>query len=112
MELLKKEIFKIVPSICYEMFTMTIIESFVAGKPILASRLGGMTEIVEDGKTGLLVEPSNFENHASKIKFMLDNKDMCTQMGKNAQKVFVEKYIAYKNFEILQNKYFAVLGCK
>ena len=49
----------VVPSIWYENSPLTIHEAFLAGVPVLTSRLGGMRELVEDGKSGLLFEPGS-----------------------------------------------------
>ncbi len=94
----------------YENFGLVAIESFACGKPVIASWLGAMAELVEDGKTGLLFEPGNPKDLASKIKWMLEHEDECIQMGKNARKVFEEKYTAEKNFEILMHIYQKVLN--
>ena len=99
----------VMPAICYENFPMAITEAYACGKPVIASRLGAMAELVEDGKTGLLFEPGNPEDLASKIKWMLENEDACIEMGRNARKVFEEKYTAEKNFEILMNIYKKVM---
>lgn len=101
--------FTVVPSICYEMFPMAIIESFAGGKPVLASKLGAVEEIVDNGKTGLLFEPGNSSDLAEKIKFMLENKKELIQMGKNSRKEFEEKYTDEKNINILLNIYKNVL---
>ena len=109
MELLQNSRFMIMPALCYEGFPMAIREAFACGKPVIASRLGAMAELVEDGKTGLLFEPGNPEDLASKIRWMLENEDDCMEMGRNARKVFDEKYTAEKNFEILMNIYKKVI---
>jgi len=93
------------PSLWYEGFPMAIREAFACGKPVIASRLGALAELVEDGKTGLLFEPGNPQDLAEKIKWMFDHEDECIQMGKNARKVFEEKYTAERNFEILMRIY-------
>jgi len=100
----------IMPSLCYEGFPMTIREAFACGKPVIASRLGALAELVEDGKTGLLFEPGNPKDLASKIKWMLDNESACIEMGKNARRVFEEKYTAEKNYEMLMKIYGSVLN--
>ena len=105
MELLRDAQFMIMPAVCYENFPMAIRESFACGKPVIASNLGAMAELVDDGKTGLLFEPGNPEDLAAKIRWMLKNEDACIAMGKNARKEFEEKYTAEKNFQILTEIY-------
>jgi len=111
-DLIKNSRFIALPSICYEGFPLVIGEAYACGKPIITSRLGAMAELVEDGKTGLLFEPGNARDLADKIRWMYDHEDECIQMGKNARKVFEEKYTAEKNFEILMNIYKTVLDRK
>ena len=110
MELLKGAQFMVMPSISYENFPMTIREAFACGKPVIASRLGAMAELVEDGKTGILFKPGSPNDLAAKIKWMLDNKDACVEMGKNARAEFEAKYTADKNYEILMGIYHSVLS--
>jgi len=109
MELLRNAQFMIMPSIWYEGFPMVIREAFACGKPVIASNLGAMAELVEDGKTGLLFDPGNPADLAEKMKWMLEHEAECIEMGKNARKVFEEKYTAEKNYEILMNIYQKVI---
>lgn len=102
----------IMPSISYETFGLTIVEAFACGKPVIASNHGAMAAIVEHGKTGLLFEPGNAEDLASKIRWMVGNPDACIEMGKNARAEFEAKYTAEKNFEILMDIYRRVLSKK
>jgi glycosyltransferase involved in cell wall biosynthesis len=110
MELLRNAQFMVMPSIWYEGFPMVIREAYACGKPVIASRLGAMAELVEDGKTGLLFEPGNPVDLAEKIKWMIEHETECIEMGKNARKVFEEKYTAERNFQILMNIYKQVLN--
>ncbi len=103
--LMKNAIFLIFPSEWYEGFPMTIAEAFACGKPVVASRLGSMTEIVEDGVTGVHFEPGNSDDLADKVQWLLDHPDKCRHMGKNARQVFLKKYTAEKNYETLMNIY-------
>src|SRR3972149_8659182 len=100
-ENIKNSMFLFFTSECYETFGKPVIEAFACGKPIIASRLGVMEEIVEDGKTGLFFEPGNPDDLALKIKWMLDNTNASIEMGKNARAEFEAKYTFEKNFEIL-----------
>jgi glycosyltransferase involved in cell wall biosynthesis len=110
MELLRNAQFMVMSSIWYEGFPMVIREAFACGKPVIASRLGAMAELVEDGKTGLLFDPGNPVDLAAKMKWMIEHEAECIEMGKNARKVFEEKYTAERNFQILMNIYKEVLN--
>lgn len=103
--LIKDSKFLILPSIWYEFFPMVVLEAFACGKPVIASRLGSMAELIEEGKTGLLFEPGDPKNLALKIKWMIENEDVCIEMGKNARMVFEQKYTADKNIELLIDIY-------
>ena len=49
----------VIPSICYENSPTVIYESFLVGVPVIASRVGGIPELIEEGVTGLLVKPTH-----------------------------------------------------
>ena len=112
MELLQKSRFLVLPALCYENFPLVIREAYACGKPVIASRLGAMAELVEDGKTGLLFEPGNPEDLADKMHWMIEHETECIEMGKNARKEFEKKYTAEKNYDILMKIYNQVLGTR
>lgn len=58
-DLLIRSSVMVMPSVWHETFGMVALESYSCGTPVVASRMGALTEIVEDGQTGLLVEPNN-----------------------------------------------------
>src|SRR3990167_8719301 len=97
-------------STCYETFPLTTIEAFACGKAVVASRIGALTEIVKDLKTGLLLEPGNAEDLALEMKWMIENEDACIEMGRNARREFEAKYTAERNFEMLMGIYEKVGG--
>lgn len=57
----------IAPSVYPESFGRTVIEAQAVGVPVVASRLGGLAETIEDGVTGLLAEPGNPTNFAQAV---------------------------------------------
>ena len=57
----------VLPSICHEMFPMTLAEAYANALPVIASRLGALESLVEDGRTGLLFEPGNPHDLAMKM---------------------------------------------
>ena len=71
----------VVPSTWFETFPLVIGEAMSQGIPVIASRIGGLPEIVDDGVTGLIFEPGNAKDLASKIKMLWDDPDLCQRMG-------------------------------
>jgi len=105
LNLMKNAMFILFPSEWYETFGLICVEAFACGKPVIASRLGSMAEIVQDGVTGLHFEPGNSDDLVDKAQWLVDHPDVRVRMGKNARQVFLEKYTANKNYEILMDIY-------
>jgi len=103
--LMRQASFLLFPSEWYEGFPMTIAEAFACGLPVLASRLGAMAELVEDGRTGLLFELGNPDDLAEKVEWALTHPEEMKRMGKEARKEFEEKYTAEKNYKMLMEIY-------
>jgi glycosyltransferase involved in cell wall biosynthesis len=68
-----------------EGFGQVVIEAMAAGKPVVASKIPPLTEIIEDGETGLLVEPGDARGFANAIVWILSHTDQAEQMGKRGQ---------------------------
>jgi len=58
-----------------------VLEAMACGLPIIATRVGGIPEAVEDGKSGILVEKQDVASLTRAIKYMVENKDEARQMG-------------------------------
>ena len=71
----------VVPSRLPEPFGLVAIEAMAFGKPVIASRHGGLAEIVEDGKSGLLFEPGCPAALAAAIKTLLDKPQLAAAYG-------------------------------
>jgi len=102
---MKRADFLVFPSECYEGFPMTLVEAFACGLPVIASRLGAMTEIVEEGRTGLLFDPKNFEDLAAKIEWAWMHPKEMEEMGQEARKEYEMKYTEERNYKILMSIY-------
>ncbi|MCI8725931.1 MAG: glycosyltransferase family 4 protein [Hungatella sp.] len=74
------------PAIWYENMPNTVLEAYAYGKPVVASRLGSLTEIVEDKKTGFLFEPKNSHELSEILKRFMDDETLSEQMGREARK--------------------------
>ncbi len=75
------------------------------GLPLIASRIGVFPEVVDDGVTGLLFEPGNAEDLASKIKLLCDNQDLCKKMGKAGREKAIREYSEDVYYERLMDVY-------
>ena len=95
----------VMPSIWYETFGRTIIESFAKGTPVVASRLGAMAELVHDGRTGFLFEPDNPKDLTRKIIQLVDDPGKLAQMRRAARRQYEEKYTAETNYQMLMAIY-------
>lgn len=97
--------FIVLCSTWFEGFPMVIVEAMMRGKAIIASRIGGIPEIVEDGETGLLFEPGNADDLAQKIRYLWDRPDLCTRMGKTGREKALREYSLKKYYERLMGAY-------
>jgi len=102
--------FLMFPSEWYEGFPVTIAESFACGVPVLCSRMGGMQEIVEDGRTGLHFTPGDPADMAEKVQWAWSNPEETSTMGLEARAEFEAKYSAERNFGMLTEIYESVIA--
>jgi glycosyltransferase involved in cell wall biosynthesis len=97
--------FSVVPSEWYENYPYSILEAFACSKPVIGSRIGGITELVTDNETGLTFEMGNIDELSSKIIYMINNPDDVKRMGNNAR-IFVERELnSDKHYEKLMGIY-------
>ena len=80
----------IMPSIWYEPFGMSALEAMAMGTPVIASKIGGLPEIIQHDKTGTLVPANNMPELATAIDKLWHRPDFAQQLGKNAQ-TYVQK---------------------
>lgn len=76
----------------YEPFGIVALEAMAAAKPVVASRVGGLAEVVEDGVTGLLVPPEDPNALAAAIESLLDELSRAEGMGLNGRRRVEELY--------------------
>ncbi|MHA1721833.1 MAG: glycosyltransferase family 4 protein [Candidatus Baldrarchaeia archaeon] len=80
------------PSIFAEAFGIVILEAMAAGKPVIATNVGGIPEIVDHEVNGLIVEPHDVKELSNAIIRLLSNDKERQRMGKNAKKKVEERY--------------------
>jgi len=104
-EMIKGARFIIVPSMWYEGFPMCIVEAFACGTPVLCSKLGGMSEIVDDRRTGLHFNAGDPQDLAEKVEWAWNHPSELAWMGRLARQKYEDEYTAEKNYSLLMNIY-------
>lgn len=111
-KLIKGSRFVIIPSEVAETFSLVAIEAFACGIPVLCSKIGGLTEIVEEGKTGQFFQPSDIEGLTAGIRYFINHLAEIEKMGQNARRVFEKKFSPDVNHRNLMDIYVHVLLSK
>ena len=107
----KKARFVCVPSECYENNPMTIVEAYSHGVPVIGSDLGGITEVVENGKTGFLFEPKNVKQLSALLQKAVDMKaEDYEMMSRNASMFAKNNFSPEQHYKKLTDFYKEVLN--
>jgi glycosyltransferase involved in cell wall biosynthesis len=96
---LERAMIVVLPSTGPEPLNITALEAMALGRPVIASRVGGLPEVVEDGVTGRLVEPGNPEALARAIAELLDDAVLCAELGA-AGRARVDKYFRTDHYAV------------
>jgi glycosyltransferase involved in cell wall biosynthesis len=103
--ILRKAMFSVLPSEWYEPFGHTILESFASGKPVIASKIGGITELIKEGENGHLFEPGNVNQLRDRINDYLSNPIKVKKMGKIARSNVKKNYNPEDHYQKLLTIY-------
>jgi len=95
----------VVPSVWYENQPFSILEAFAASKPVIASDLGGMPELVKNSSGGLLVPPGDVQALAKAMKWMTTHARIAQEMGHSAYKYVCREHSTQKHYERLMQIY-------
>ena len=95
----------IVPSVCFEIGPLTVLEAFAAGTPVIASDLGSMAERVAHGRNGFLFRPGDSEDLARQVRWAVEHPEEMREMRANARREYEEKYTAERSYRALMAIY-------
>lgn len=92
------------PSEWYENNPFSVIESQCLGTPVLGARIGGIPELIDEGKTGMLFEPGNAEELKAGIGQMFATPFEYRQIALDAQKRYSAERYYTELLEIYNNR--------
>ena len=108
-ELYKNCIATILPCNWFENFPTTIIESLIHGKPVIASKIGGIPEQIEDNKNGFLFQPGNIMQLKNCVVTYLNNPSLVKVHGKNGYEKAINHYNEARYYQELSDIYFRMV---
>jgi glycosyltransferase involved in cell wall biosynthesis len=69
----------------FEIFGMSTLEAMACGRPVVSTAVGGVSDLIQEGRNGLLVPPGDYEALASKVNYLLQNESTARLLGENAR---------------------------
>jgi glycosyltransferase involved in cell wall biosynthesis len=92
-----------------ESFGMSLAEAMSAEKPVVATRVGGMVNVVDDGKTGIIVDPGDENALAKAILHLIENPELRERMGKDGRKRILKLFSWEQVARSLEKQYQRIL---
>ena len=100
----------LMPSRCQEAFGLIALEAALMSRPVVASRIGGIPEIVLHNQTGLLVEAGNSTALAEAISHLLDQPEIAVRMGQFARILALKRFSFMRYLEAYETLYRRVVA--
>jgi glycosyltransferase involved in cell wall biosynthesis len=93
-----------------ELLGLSVLEAMASGTPVVASRTGGLPEVVRDGETGFLVTPGDVAELRDRLQLLLGNTALARRMGRAARETMLEQFTWTKTAERCLAAYDEVVG--
>jgi glycosyltransferase involved in cell wall biosynthesis len=94
----------IIPSLFYECFPRTLVEAMSAGRPIIASNVNSLNELVT-GDFGVQFAAGNIDELAKSIRRLYDDKALADRLGAASRSNYLARYTPERNFDALMQIY-------
>jgi len=104
-DLIRRSRCVLVPSEWNETFGLVILEANALGKPVIASRIGGMPEVIQDGTTGMLFESGDVTELAEAMRWMWNNPIGAIEMGRRGRKESQDKFGKQEHYRKIMSIY-------
>lgn len=108
--LVSDSICTVVPSVGYESFGLSALESLAGGRPVVASRIGGLPEVVDDGVDGCLVPPGDVGALEEAIRWMVRHREEAAEMGAVGRRKVRTSFDPDSHYERVMRTYRRVAG--
>lgn len=92
-----------------EGFSNAVLEYMAAGRPVVATLVGGIDEAVTDGYNGFLVDPGDDFRMADAINLLLENPAMARTMGERSREIIIERFSRQRQLEKVEQLYRSLL---
>jgi len=110
--LLRKSLLSVVPSLWYENLPNSILESYASGVPVLASDIGSLKECIVNGKTGYLFHRGDAVRLAECLEYCLDHSAEIKAMGSNAYELAKQLYSPQRHIMALETLFRELINSK
>ena len=107
---LRQAVALVLPSVWFEGFPMAVVEAYATATPVIASRIGSLAEVVEDGVTGFLCEPHDAGQLQERLEWAIANPAAMRRMGVTARRRYEDRYRGAHHLDALTNVYRDVLA--
>lgn len=101
----------VLPSLT-EGFPLAILEALAAGRPVIATRVGGIPEIIADNHTGLLIKPGDPAELALAVAGLLTDRERTLSLARAGQLYVKEKFSAEQMVRRVEEEYLKILRAK
>lgn len=98
----------VLPSIWFEGFPLAVVEAYATGTPVIASRIGSLAEIVEDGVTGVFAEAHDADGLGAQLEWATTHAQKMAQMGRDARQRYEARFRGPTHLTALMDTYAAV----
>ncbi len=100
---MKKALFTIIPSVCWDILPNVLIESFSCGTPVMVPEFGSFPAMVDNDKTGVFYKSGDYMDLRQKIEYYAGKPTLVKKMGINAQESYRERFTQEKYSVSLMN---------
>jgi glycosyltransferase involved in cell wall biosynthesis len=98
------------PSLLNETFGLTCLEAFAHGRPVIATKVGGIPEVVDDGVDGVLIEPNSSDALGNAMDKLSTDRDTALAMGSRGWTKVKHRFSRQSHYEALLRIYGEAMG--